>query len=61
LFCHILYAKDASFQLKQKRNKKVDGARESGDVLTEDGPFDSPGHYEKYCTYTPLYVDSNVT
>ena len=36
----------------------VDGARESGVVLTGDGPFDSPGHYEKYCTYTLLYVHS---
>lgn len=36
----------------------MDGARESGVGLTGDGPFDSPGHYEKYYTYTLLYVHS---
>ena len=46
------------FNSSRREKKRVDGARESGVVLTGDGPFYSPGHYEKYCTDTLLYVDS---
>ena len=46
------------FNSSRREKKMVDGARESGVVLTGDGPFNSPGHYEKHCTCTLLYVHS---